>query len=382
MFVSLILAATVAAASAKPLIVDTHIDAPSLQARDWVDLGKETERNFDYTKASKGGLRIGFMSVYTSPTQDETGTAFASANQQIDAIEALALREPGKFYVVRSPSQFKVNDKRIALTFGMENAAPIGDDLSKLRFFKDRGVNYITLAHSANNRVSDSSYAVDKKWNGLSPFGKQVVSEMNRLGIMVDVSHLSDDAALQAVALSRKPVIASHSAFRHFTPDFERNVSDEIAKAIAAKGGVVQVTFGTQFVSAKDALGLRDYFIELKKFKDQYAKDIAAGIKPAMTEAEWDKQWDAQHPPGKASVKDVADHIEYGVKLIGVDHIGIGSDFDGVGESLPDGLRTVADYPNLIAELRKRGFSNSDIGKIMGGNLMRVWRGVAGPSAK
>ena len=356
------------------LIADTHIDAPSIQAKQWTDLKGMESRDFSYSSAKQGGLNLSFMSVYTSPTQDETGTALQSAQNQMDAMEALAFRHPDKFYIVRNPTQFKSGDRRIALTFGMENAAPMGDDPSRLAQFAERGVSYITLAHSGNNRIADSSYAVDKKWNGLSPLGRQVVGEMNRLGIMVDVSHLSDDAALQATQLSTAPVIASHSAFRHFTPGFERNISDDLAKAIAAKGGVIHVTFGTQFVNAQDALGLRDYFIELKKFKDSYASDVANGIKPPLTEAEWDKQWDRDHPAGKASVKEVADHIEYGVKLVGIDHIGIGSDFDGVGDYLPDGLKTAADYPNLIAELRNRKFTDSQIRKIMGGNTLRVWR--------
>lgn len=376
MFPALLMAALAAAPVGMPPVVDTHIDAPSLQVREWKDLLNTTDRDFDAPAATKGGLKVGFMSIYTSPTQDEQGTANASAHQQIDAMEALAYRAPYRFVVLRSARDYDPNDKRIALTFGMENAAPIGDRLDLLKVFRDRGVSYITLAHSANNRLADSSYAVDRKWNGLSPFGKQVVDSMNRLGIMVDVSHVSDQAALQAIALSRAPVIASHSAFRHFTPGFERNVSDEIAKAIAAKGGVVQVTFGTQFVNRKDALGLRDYFIELKKFKDGVVADLAAGRKPPKTEAEFDREWDAVHPYSPATVREVADHIVYGIGLIGADHIGIGSDFDGVGEALPTDLRTVADYPKLANELRRRGISDADIAKVMGGNLLRVWRQV------
>lgn len=377
MLLSLLLLAALSPAqlAQQAMIIDTHIDAPSLQVREWQDLSGDSKRQFSHKLAKQGGLKVGFMSIYTSPTQDETGTALASAQQQMDSMEALAYRHPDKFYIVRNPTQVKANDKRIALSFGMENGAPLRDDISRLDMLAKRGVSYITLAHSGNNKLSDSSYAIDKKWNGLSSFGKQVVSRMNQLGIMVDVSHLSDQAALQAIELSKTPVIASHSAFRHFTPGFERNVSDEIAKAIAKKGGVMHVTFGTAFVSEKDALNLRDYFIELKKFKDQYASDIAQGKKPAMTEAEFDRQWDASHPPGKATVKDVADHIEYGVKLIGIEHIGIGSDFDGV-DSVPEGLQSAKDYPNLIAELQRRKFSDAQIRKIMGGNTLRVWKAI------
>src|SRR5690606_12197320 len=148
---------------------------------------------------------------------------------QIDVVEALAARHPDRFALLASPRDVERLRKggRVLLPMGLENGAPLGDDLAQLDFFRKRGISYITLAHSANNRIADSSYTVEKRWNGPSPFGPEVVLEMNRLGIMVDVSHLSDDAVRQAVELSSVPVIASHSALRHFTPDFERNLSDE-----------------------------------------------------------------------------------------------------------------------------------------------------------
>ena len=372
----LMAALTPAQLAQQALIVDTHIDAPSEQVREWVNLGAMDKRNFSYASARKGGLDVAFMSIYTSPTADEQGTAEQIANQQIDAIEAMVYRNPGKFVIIKDPNEIAKNKGKIMLAFGMENAAPIGDSLAKLKQFADRGVAYITLAHSANNRLSDSSYSIEKKWNGLSPFGKDVVKEMNRLGVMVDVSHLSDASAMDAINLSAVPVIATHSSFRHFTPGFERNVSDELAKAIAAKGGVIQVTFGVQFVDPKAAKNTQNYFTELKNFKDQYARDIAAGVKPKQTEAEFDKQWDIDHPVVKIDLKAVADHIEYGVKLVGIDHIGIGSDFDGVGESLPTDLKTAADYPNLVAELRKRGFTDAQLRKILGENTIRLWKQV------
>src|SRR3546814_559176 len=174
----------------------------------------------------------------------------------IDSVEALAERHPDKFALLRSPKDVDALRKgdRVLLPLGMENGAPLGDDLANVQFFFDRGVRYITLAHSAANAIADSSYAIERKWHGLSPFGKQVVAEMNRLGIMIDVSHLSDESAAEAIKLSTVPVIASHSAFRHFTPDFERNISDELAKAIADGGGVVQHPFGTAYDKIGSAL--------------------------------------------------------------------------------------------------------------------------------
>jgi membrane dipeptidase len=355
------------------VIVDTHIDSPTELMKAWLDLGVAQHREFDFPKARAGGLDVAFMSIYTSPGQDADGSAWTVANRMIDAVDSLALRHPDKFALLRSPRDVEALRRLdlVLLPMGMENGAPIGDDLGKLKFFFDRGVRYITLAHSANNRIADSSYAQDKKWNGLSPFGRDVVAEMNRLGMMIDVSHLSDAAVAQSVELSRAPVVATHSALRHFTPGFERNLSDELAKAIAAKGGVIQIPFGNAFVDPASAAKTQAYFVDYAAFE----RDRAAG-RTTRTVAEFDADWDKANPPLTVKIEAVLDQIDYGVKLVGIDHIGIGSDFDGVGGALPEGLKTVADFPNLIAGLQSRGYSDADIRKILGTNLLRVWRRV------
>ena len=364
------------------VIVDTHIDAPTALLKRWADLGQlQNDREFDYPRARAGGLDVAFMSIYTSSGQDEDGSAWKIANQMIDAIEALAQRHPDKFALLRSPRDVdrlrapsrRGGEPRVLLPLGMENGAPIGDDLSKLSAFFDRGIRYITLAPSANNRIADSSYAAEKKWKGLSPFGRDVVAEMNRLGIMIDVSHLSDDAVAQSVELSRAPVVATHSALRHFTPGFERNLSDELAKAIAAKGGVIQIPFGNPFVDPASAAQTQAYFSAAAEFHRRNAAHAAAG-EPLEDFNAFDKHWDDTHPPLKTEIERVLEQIDYGVKLVGIDHIGIGSDFDGVSGALPDGLKTVADFPNLIAGLQARGYRDADIRKILGGNLLRAWR--------
>ena len=205
------------------VIVDTHIDAPTELLAEWRDLGALTPgREFDYPRARQGGLDVAFMSIYTSPQEDQLGTARAIAHRQIDAVEAMVGRHPGKFALLASPGDVERMraDNHVLLALGMENGAPLGDDLTQLTKFHARGVRYITLAHSASNRISDSSYDRNRQWQGLSPFGRQVVAEMNRLGIMVDVSHLSDAAVKQAVELSSVPVIASGGAgaVDHFAP--------------------------------------------------------------------------------------------------------------------------------------------------------------------
>ena len=360
------------------VIVDTHIDAPGILTDKWADLGTEAkDREFDYPRARAGGLDIAFMSIYTSPRQDADGSAAQVAHAMIDGVEALVQRHPDKFAILRSPrdgEKLRVGDK-VLLPLGMENGAPIGDSIDTLRLFHARGVRYITLAHSANNRLADSSYAQQKQWNGLSPFGREVVREMNRLGIMVDVSHLGDAAAQEAITLSEVPVIASHSAFRHFTPGFERNISDALAKAVAAKGGVIQVPFGTAFIDPKSAANTQARFRAVADLEKRNAALKAAG-KPEESREAFDKAWEAAHPPLPSTLDQVLDQIDYGVKLVGVDHVGIGSDFDGVDGELPAQLRTVADFPTLVAGLQKRGHSDADIRKILGGNLLRAWSAV------
>ena len=360
------------------LIVDTHIDAPGELQSKWEDLGKLTpSREFDYPRARQGGLDIAFMSIYTSPSEDDAGVARQVAHAQIDSVEAMVGRHPDKFAVLTSPGDLGRlhTDGRVLLALGMENGAPLGDDLSQLAQFHARGVRYITLAHSVSNRISDSSYDRNRQWQGLSAYGRQVVAEMNRLGIMVDVSHLSDDATRQAVELSRVPVIASHSGLRHFTPGFERNLSDELAQAIAAKGGVVQVVFGVGFVNRQAADDLQAKFAARTALNARNQAAAKAG-KPLEDAKAFEAEWDRTHPIPVTPIDAVVDQIDYAVKLIGIDHVGIGSDFDGVSGNLPEGLRNVADYPNLVAALQARGYSDQDLRKILGGNLMRVWAAV------
>ena len=366
------------------IIVDTHIDAPGILMDTWADLGVEAkDREFDHPKSRAGGLDVAFMSIYTSPKQDADGSAWHVANQMIDGVEALVQRHPGKFAILASPKDAArlIEGGRVLLPMGMENGAPLGDKLQNLQFFFDRGVRYITLAHSGNNRLADSSYARTKQWNGLSPFGRDVVREMNRLGMIVDVSHLGDASAKEAIALSRVPVIASHSAFRHFTPDFERNISDDIAKAVAAKGGVIQIPFGTAFIDPASAADTQARFRAIDEFDRNNAALKAQG-QPPKDRVAFDKAWDAAHPVRASTLAQVLDQIDYGVKLLGIDHVGIGSDFDGVDGELPAELKTVTDFPHLVAGLQARGYNDADIRKILGGNLLRAWGAIEDGAAK
>jgi len=368
------LAVTAGMLAQRAIIVDTHIDVPYRLFDDWVDVTKSTgDGDFDYERARSGGLNIPFMSIYTPAEAEEEGTSYALANQLIDSVEALVGRAPGKFAIVKTTQDAKkaMEDGLIGLAMGMENGSPIDGKLENLAFFHDRGISYITLAHALSNHISDSSYDEERKWNGLSPFGKKVVAEMNRLGIMVDISHVTDEAFYQVLEISKAPVIASHSSPRHFTPGWERNMSDEMIKALAKNGGVIQINFGSSFVS-QEAWEWHEAMDEVRTI---YLD--ANGLDEHGDEAEqFEKDYRREHPFPYATLDDLVANFEHVIGLVGAEHVGIGSDFDGVGDSLPEGMKDVSYYPALIGALLKREYTVDNIKAIMGGNLMRVWREV------
>jgi len=360
------------------LITDTHIDVPYRVHNGWVDVAGATEGgDFDYPRAVKGGLNLPFMSIYTpSSLEVENGPADESyelANQLIDSVEALVARAPNKFMLVSSVAgaEKAMQSGRIGLAMGMENGSPINHKLENIQFFADRGIRYITLAHGLSNHISDSSYDDNHHWNGLSPFGKEVVAEMNRVGMMIDISHVSDDAFYQVIELSKAPVIASHSSPRHFTPGWERNMSDEMIQALAKNGGVIQINFGSGFLRQQ----ARDWRTAMGEAQSVFL--AANGLDDHSDEAsQFEKDYRLEHPYPFATMDDLLASFEHVIKLVGADHVGIGSDFDGVGDSLPEGMKDVSYYPALIEELLKREYSVDVIRGIMGGNLMRVWREV------
>ncbi len=365
------LSATAGTLAQRSMIVDTHIDVPYRLFNGWEDVTQSTEDGeFDYPRARSGGLNIPFMSIYTPAEAEAEGTSYALANQLIDSVEALVGRAPGKFALVKSTDDAKkaMENGLIGLAMGMENGSPIDGKLENLTFFHNRGISYITLAHSLSNHISDSSYDKERKWNGLSPFGKEVVAEMNRVGIMVDISHVTDEAFYQVLEISKVPVIASHSSPRHFTPGFERNMSDEMIRALAKNGGVIQINFGSSFLRQE----AREWFDEMDAVRAAYLEEN--GLEKHGEEAkQFQKDYRKEHPFPYATLDDLLANFEHVIKLVGAEHVGIGSDFDGVGDSLPEGMKDVSYYPALIEALLKREYTVSDIQGIMGGNLMRVW---------
>jgi membrane dipeptidase len=260
---------------------------------------------------------------------------------------------------------------KIALPMGMENGAPVEDNLRLVRHFKEKGISYITLTHSKDNKICDSSYDTTQTWKGISPYGFTLLDEMVRQGIMIDISHISDNACHQVFDYVKVPVIASHSSVRKYTPGFERNISDTLLLRLKKNGGVVMINFGTDFLDG-----------EISKFNNQKRNELHQ----LLLEKKLDKNseegknviadFTKKHPTLFSDVYMVADHIDHVVRLIGIEHVGLGSDYDGVGDSLPVGLKDVADYPNLLYVLLERGYAEADIEAICYKNLFRVWNQV------
>lgn len=335
----------------KLTIVDMHIDTPyrlwrqNLNGDEIDDISKRTLKgDFDYPRAVSGGLNVPFFSIYTPASTQIDSTSHEMAVSLISMIEDIVTLHSDKFFIVKSTSDIELLDReRLGIAFGMENGAPIEGDLSRVQFYHDKGIRYITLTHSKSNHISDSSYDENHQWEGgLSSFGKELIREMNKVGIMVDISHVSDKAFYESIEISEVPVIASHSSLRHFTPGFERNVSDDMLIKLASKGGVISINFGSSFLTKKA--------LEYRRNKEG--------------------------PYPFADVTDVVDHIDRVVNLVGIDHVGIGSDYDGVGDTLPSNLKDVSTFPNLISELLTRGYTEEDIEKILSGNIIRVWKEV------
>jgi membrane dipeptidase len=358
----------------KYLLADTHIDVPYRLHDGWVDVTQSApDGQFDYPRAMQGGLNLSFMSIYTPAEMEKEGGSFQLANQLIDSVEAIVGRAPGKFMLVHSVADAKkaMETGRVGLAMGMENGSPIDHKIENVQYFADRGIRYITLAHGLSNQISDSSYDENRAWGGLSTFGKQVITEMNRVGVMVDISHVSDDAFWQTLEVTKVPVIASHSSARHFTPDFERNMSDDMIVALAKNGGVIQINWGSSFLTAE----ANAYSTKMWKTRSVWLEEHGFD-KDSPEASQFTKEYRENQQYPYATMAQVVDHFDHVIKLVGVDHVGLGSDFDGVGDSLPIGLKDVSEYPNLVAEFLRRGYSEGDIAKILGGNLMRVWAEV------
>jgi len=364
------------------IIVDGHVDLPyRLKVKnfklekEYTGIPVQTNKgDFDYVRSRAGGLDAPFMSIYIPANNQKTkGASKALADTLITMIEYIAEQNSDKFMIAHNPSDVEnaYRNGMVALPMGMENGAGLEDNLANIKYFDERGISYITLTHSKVNLICDSSYDTTRVWNGLSPFGEEVVKEMNKVGIMVDISHVSDSTFYDVMKITKLPVIASHSSVRKYVPEFERNMSDDMIMEMGKNGGVIMVNFGSTFIDG-----------DITKQRDQRREALRRTLLESSAEEGSDEskalieKFEKTYPNIYSDVQKVADHIDHIVKLAGIDHVGFGSDYDGVGDSLPTGLKDVSDYPNLLEELLRRGYSDEDISKICYKNIFRVWNVV------
>jgi len=349
------------------IIVDGHVDLPYRLRSKMEDVTIQTSGgHFDYVRAKKGGLDAPFMSIYI-PADREMNGAMDLALELIASVEKLCNDHPDKFALATTPEEIQANFTRGLISFpmGLENGAPVEGKLENLDILYKKGIRYITLCHSKDNHISDSADDQRYTHGGLSPFGYEVIKKMNQLGIMVDVSHVSDSAFYQATRASKAPVIASHSSCRHFTPGFERNVSDDMIKLIGNNNGIIMINFGSAFITSKGNAALQKVMDKVSRGE---AKESDPEIQAALDSIK-------SQPELMGNIPMVADHIDRVVEIAGIDHVGFGSDFDGVS-NLPIGLDDASKLPDLIEELLKRGYSEEDIAKICYKNIFRVWNEV------
>jgi membrane dipeptidase len=368
---------------ASVLTVDTHCDTPMLLYGSDFDLGERHEEGcVDFPRMKEGGLNSEFFAVFIGqgPRNDSSFIKvhqkaldiFAAIHKNVEKNSSVAKMA----YTAADAYKIKRSGK-IAAFIGIENGYPIGKDISKIKEFYDLGARYITLSHTKNNDICDSS--TDPKGpenNGLSPFGEDVVREMNRLGMMVDISHVSDKTFYDVIKISKAPIIASHSSCRALC-ESPRNIDDNMLLALKQNGGVIQICLLSNYIKTpKPNPELEEKLKELRgKFNNNHIMTDSLKKKMRMEYGAFQKKYEKL-----ATVKDAVDHIDHVVQVIGIDYVGIGTDFDGGGGI--DGCRTVADMKNITIELVRRGYTKNDIEKIWGGNIMRVLQEVEKLSTK
>jgi len=364
---------------ATPLI-DGHNDwAESLREREgegrWtIDLTQGLDRktipyNTDIARLRQGMVGGQFWSAWVSASLPPLEQVKETL-EEIDLIRDIVARYPQTFELASTAADVRRIHKtgRIASMIGVEGGNQIDNSFSVLRAYRALGASYLTLTHSLTIEWADSA-TDDPKHGGLTPFGEAVVHELNRLGMLVDLSHVNEDTMRDALRVTKAPVIFSHSGARG-VDDHPRNVSDEVLKLVAANGGVVMVNFSRGYVSDAYRRWSADEAAEKTRLSAPPYGGLYIG-QPDKAAAAL-KEWHKTHPAPKVTLTDVADHLDHIAKVSGIDHVGIGSDYDGVSNSLPDGLESVATYPALLAEMLRRGWSDADVAKLAGGNVLRV----------
>ena len=350
-------------------VLDSHCDTPSqiLRLR---DLSLDNDHaHVDFPKLKRGGVDGAFFALYV-PGNLETEEAFEYSQRLLEGVErAVEANSSSVAFATDSAQAFSNKQEgRFSVFLGLENGSPIGNSFDRLKWFYDRGVRYVTLCHSSDNQICDSCASKVKRWGGLSPFGKELVAEMNRLGILIDVSHISDASFYDVLKYSDRPVVATHSCCRALC-SHPRNMTDDMIRSLASAGGVIQINFYPLFLDSGFAEVLSGSGLEEKGgyVEKEFINDPSDPLKRAA----WNRIQDEIQALPRPSFKLIADHIDHVVALAGIDHVGIGSDFDGI-EVTPEGMEDISMMPKLFEELRRRGYSEADLEKMASGNFFRI----------
>jgi membrane dipeptidase len=353
--------------------IDMHIDTVQRVYYGHVDLGQRLpDGQVDLVRLQEGGMHAPFFALWV-PTYFKGAEAVRRTLDLRDAMQGVFDKYPDRIQLATTAGELQriVKSGKIAAVLTLEGGHQIADDLAVLRMYQRMGIRAMTLTHFRNNNWADSS-TDQPQHNGLTEFGKQVVREMNRIGMIVDVSHVSDKTFYDVLEVTTKPVIASHSSCRALS-EIPRNMTDDMLKALARNGGVVGINFGTGFLNQQDAKRLMGSISMLSAdVPDMTGQALDEYAAKDFVKNDWSRP-----APAAATLDDVVAHIEHVVKVAGIDHVGIGTDYDGIPD-VPKGLEDASKMPALVAALLKRGYSEADIQKIMGGNSLRVMREVIG----
>lgn len=352
-------------------VLDSHCDTPSqiLRLR---DLSIDNEyAHVDFPKLKAGGIDGAFFALYIPASLDsDPSAAWAYAMKLYDGVMASLKENHERAALATSREDALKNKERglFSVFLGLENASPIGNSIEKLQTLYDMGVRYITLCHSGNNEVCDSCATAQKRWGGLSPFGREVVAEMNRLGILVDVSHVSDDTFKDVISCSKYPVVATHSCCRALATH-PRNMTDEMICSLAENGGVIQINFYPVFLDSEFASVLKDSGIMERG--EVIEHEFIMDPSDLQKRTAWNAVQKELQMLDRPSYKLIADHIDHVVGLVGINHVGFGSDFDGI-EVAPKGMEDASCFYRILDELRDRGYSEKDLEKMAGENFFRI----------
>ena len=349
-------------------LLDSHCDTPSqiLRLR---DLSVDNEyAHVDFPKLRRGGVDGAFFALYTPASLSET-ESYIYASKLLEGVRRVLKfhKDKARLATCRSEAYENQSDGLFSIFLGLENGAAIGESLDRLYEFYDAGVRYVTLCHSRDNQICDSC-AQGSRWYGLSPFGKEMLRHMNRMGMLVDVSHISDNSFYDVLETSSRPVVATHSCCRALC-DHPRNMTDDMIRELAAAGGVIQINFYPLFLDGgfKSVLESSGIIEEGERIEAEFIADPASSTKRAA----WNRVQDRLNALARPSFTRIADHIDHAVSLAGIDHVGIGSDFDGI-EVTPQGMEDISMMPRLFDELRSRGYKESDLSKIASENFFRI----------